>query len=224
MPGKSARENPQNPKVVYLLNADDYDDSLVDDGAFVIYQVRSFVRLFVCLFICFLVHHFVAGRPAERPTDSIVDRTISQGHHGDKGAARADVVLPAAAYTEKYATYVNTEGRAQTTKNAVSTLADSRVDWEIVRALSEVCGAPLPVDDLDAVRARMADVAPSLTRRNELVVGGMEVRGDWWSGYRGERGDERGLRVSSWVDEFYMTDVVSRASKVMARCVKYKQG
>lgn len=184
VPGKSARENPQNPKVVYLLNADDYDDSLVDDGTFVIYQ----------------------------------------GHHGDKGAARADVVLPAAAYTEKYATYVNTEGRAQTTKNAVSTLADSRVDWEIVRALSEVCGAPLPVDDLDAVRARMADVAPSLTRRNELVVGGMEVRGDWWSGYRGERGDERGLRVSSWVDEFYMTDVVSRASKVMARCVKYKQG
>jgi hypothetical protein len=63
VPGKSARENPQNPKVVYLLNA----------GAFVIYQVRSFVCLFVCLFVCFLVHHFVAGRPAERPTDRLTD-------------------------------------------------------------------------------------------------------------------------------------------------------
>ena len=133
-------------------------------------------------------------------------------------------MLPAAAYTEKYATYVNTEGRAQTTKNAVSTLADSRVDWEIVRALSEVCGATLPVDDLEAVRARMAEVAPSLARRNELVVGGMGVLGDWWSGHGGRGGDQKeSLRVSSCVGEFYMTDVVSRASKVMARCVKYKE-
>jgi hypothetical protein len=59
VPGKSARENPQNPKVVYLLNADDYDDSLVDDGAFVIYQVRSFVRSFVCLFVCLFVWLFL---------------------------------------------------------------------------------------------------------------------------------------------------------------------
>ncbi len=181
VPGKSARDNPPSKaKVVYLLNADDYVDSLVDDGAFVIYQ----------------------------------------GHHGDKGAARADVVLPAAAYTEKYATYVNTEGRAQTTKNAVSTLADSRVDWEIVRALSEVCGATLPVENLEAVRARMAEVAPSLARRNELCGTSLDVGGDWWSGYAKGAGDSP---ISSWVDEFYMTDVISRASKVMARCVKYKQ-
>ena len=62
-----------------------------------------------------------------------------QGHHGDKGATRADVILPAAAYTEKDATYVNIEGRVQSTKAAVPMPGDAREDWKIVRALSEVC-------------------------------------------------------------------------------------
>lgn len=61
-----------------------------------------------------------------------------QGHHGDRGALRADVVLPAPAYTEKAVTYVNTEGRPQRTKEAVPMPGDSREDWKIVRALSEV--------------------------------------------------------------------------------------
>lgn len=69
-----------------------------------------------------------------------------QGHHGDKGAARADVVLPGAAYTEKVGTYVNFEGRVQTTRAAVPTVGDAREDWKIVRALSEVLGAQLPYD------------------------------------------------------------------------------
>ena len=190
VPGKSARDDENDKKkVVYLLNADDYDEGLVDDGAFVIYQ----------------------------------------GHHGDKGAARADVVLPGAAYTEKYATYVNTEGRAQTTKNAVSPLGSGRVDWEIVRALSEVCGwgGMMDVDDLDAVRRRVEEVGGvGLGRRIWGGAGGLAVEGDWWKGYgegSGRSGrSERSERLGTWVDEFYMTDVVSRASKVMARCVKYK--
>lgn len=62
----------------------------------------------------------------------------SQGHHGDKGAARANVVLPAAAYTEKSGTYVNFEGRVQQTRAAVPMVGDAREDWKIIRALSEV--------------------------------------------------------------------------------------
>ena len=61
-----------------------------------------------------------------------------QGHHGDKGALRANVILPAPAYTEKAVTYVNTEGRPQRTKEAVPMPGDSREDWKIIRALSEV--------------------------------------------------------------------------------------
>jgi NADH dehydrogenase/NADH:ubiquinone oxidoreductase subunit G len=63
---------------------------------------------------------------------------VHQGHHGDKGAARADVVLPGAAYTEKAGLYVNFEGRVQQTRTAVPLVGDAREDWKIVRALSEV--------------------------------------------------------------------------------------
>ncbi len=63
---------------------------------------------------------------------------IYQGHHGDRGAEMADVILPGAAYTEKTATYINTEGRAQQTKMAVSPPVNAREDWKIIRALSEV--------------------------------------------------------------------------------------
>lgn len=62
------------------------------------------------------------------------------GHHGDNGASLADVVLPGAAYTEKQATYINTEGRAQQTLAAVSPPGMAREDWKILRALSEVLG------------------------------------------------------------------------------------
>jgi len=60
------------------------------------------------------------------------------GHHGDKGAENADAVLPGAAYTEKQATYVNTEGRAQQTTTAVNPPGMAREDWKILRAVSEV--------------------------------------------------------------------------------------
>ena len=63
---------------------------------------------------------------------------LSTGSHGDHGASMADVVLPGAAYTEKFATYVNTEGRAQITQVAVTAPGAAREDWKVVRALSEV--------------------------------------------------------------------------------------
>ena len=63
---------------------------------------------------------------------------IYQGHHGDKGAEMADVILPGAAYTEKQATYVNTEGRAQQTLPALNPPGMARQDWKIIRAISEV--------------------------------------------------------------------------------------
>ena len=102
--------------------------------------------------------------------DETVERTenlrdtfiIYQGHHGDKGAELADVVLPGAAYTEKNGTYINTEGRAQVAQFVVAPPGKSREDWQIIRALSEVIGTPLPYDSLDQVRNRMAEVSPTL--------------------------------------------------------------
>jgi NADH dehydrogenase (ubiquinone) Fe-S protein 1 len=98
---------------------------------------------------------------SDLPEDCFV---IYQGHHGDHGATIADAILPGAAYTEKQATYVNTEGRAQQTLPAVSPPGQAREDWKIVRALSEIMGVPLPYDSLNDIRCRLHEVAPHLTR------------------------------------------------------------
>lgn len=74
----------------------------------------------------------------------------------------ADVVLPGAAYTEKNAIYANTEGRAQHTQMSVVPPGMGRDDWRIFRAISEVVGTPLPYDNLEEVRSRIASVAPGL--------------------------------------------------------------
>ncbi len=74
---------------------------------------------------------------SDLPSDAFV---VYQGHHGDVGAEIADVVLPGAAYTEKSATYVNTEGRAQQTQFVVAPPGKAREDWKIIRALSQVNG------------------------------------------------------------------------------------
>ena len=89
---------------------------------------------------------------------------IYQGHHGDAGAARADVILPGAAYTEKHGTYVNTEGRVQRGFLAVYPPGEAREDWKILRAFSEIVGHKLPYDTIDALRARLEQVNPVFGR------------------------------------------------------------
>ncbi len=84
------------------------------------------------------------------------------GHHGDKGAHHADVILPGAAYSEKSGTYVNLEGRVQRGERAVFPPGDAREDWAIFRALSDVLGKRLPFDTIEALRAEMAKAVPAL--------------------------------------------------------------
>jgi NADH dehydrogenase (ubiquinone) Fe-S protein 1 len=102
---------------------------------------------------------------ADLPKDAFV---VYQGHHGDRGAQFADVVLPGAAYTEKSVTFVNTEGRVQMSRAAVGLPGASREDWKIIRAASEYFGAELPYDDVEALRDRMEEISPAL-RRYDLV-------------------------------------------------------
>jgi NADH-quinone oxidoreductase subunit G len=133
---------------------------------------------------------------------------VYQGHHGDRGATRADVILPGAAYTEKSATYVNTEGRPQRTRLAVFPPGEAKEDWRILRALSEALGHTVPLDTLGQVRARMADVAPHLADFDAIVPAPWEPFGR-----------EMPLDPAPFVDpvaDFYQTDPISRASKVMA--------
>jgi len=153
------------------------------------------------------------------PKDAFV---IYQGHHGDKGAARADVVLPGAAYTEKAGTYVNFEGRVQQTRAAVPTVGDAREDWKIIRALSEVLGAPLPYDTREAVLRRLAEVAPHFAR-GEKVEPPVWLNGQVIKAL-GDKAAAAGSGVlKSPIENFFMTDAISRASQTMAKCVQARQ-
>lgn len=137
---------------------------------------------------------------------------IYQGHHGDKGAHVADVILPGAAYTEKDGTYVNTEGRPQHGYRAVFPPGDAREDWAIVRALSGAIGTPLPFDTLDAARAAMTETVPHLGAVDAVT----EAE---WGAFGGE-GNLDDAPFASPVRTYYHTNAIARASQTMARCIE----
>ena len=143
-------------------------------------------------------------------TDTGSAFVIYQGHHGDRGAARADVVLPGCAYTEKDATYVNTEGRVQLGRRAVFPPGEAREDWAIIRALSGALGRPLPFDSLHALRQRMRSAHPHLERIDEIVPAA-------WGEF-GEIGEVNEAPFVYPVADYYRTDPISRASPTMAEC------
>jgi NADH-quinone oxidoreductase subunit G len=135
---------------------------------------------------------------------------IYQGHHGDAGAQRADVILPGAAYTEKPAIWINTEGRVQLGQRAGFPPGEARQDWTILRALSQVLGEPLPYDNQGQLRLRMAGVAPHLARIDEAVAA------EW--GAFGTPGEMDPAPFVFAVPDFYATNPICRASPTMAEC------
>jgi NADH-quinone oxidoreductase subunit G len=136
---------------------------------------------------------------------------IYQGHHGDAGAHRADVILPGAAYTEKNATYVNLEGRVQRTQLASFPVGEAKEDWAILRALSAELGQTLAFDSLAELRERMTTATPCLGNVDEIAAA------EW-----GEFGAEGAMNSDAFtnpIDNFFMTDPISRASLTMAECM-----
>jgi len=138
--------------------------------------------------------------------------TVYQGSHGDRGAARADVILPGAAYTEKAVTYVNTEGRAQQTLKAAFAPGQAKEDWTIVRALSAHAGKTLAYDDLGALRAAMYKTAPQLAALDTLETRAMSGLG-MLAKLFGPLSPEP---FAPAIEDFYLTNPVARASAVMA--------
>jgi NADH-quinone oxidoreductase subunit G len=143
------------------------------------------------------------------------------GTHGDAGAHRADVILPAATYTEKSGTYVNTEGRVQMAERAVFPPGDAKEDWSIFRALSAVTGTPLPFNSLRELRAAMYKEFPHLARIDQVA--------------RSEAADVKKLArpsvdtkgaslAASLVTDFYLSNPIARASAVMGECAALAAG
>ncbi len=138
---------------------------------------------------------------------------VYQGSHGDRGAHRADVILPAAAYTEKSGTYVNTEGRVQMADRAAFPPGDAREDWAILRALSDALGHRLPFDSLAQLRAALYVAHPHFAGLDTIAPA--------------QPGDVAGITAPAAADsapfvnavtDFYLTNPIARASAVMAQC------
>ncbi len=144
---------------------------------------------------------------ADIPQDAFV---VYQGHHGDKGAQLADVILPGAAYTEKAGTYLNTEGRVQMTRAATSLPGAARTDWKIIRAVSEFLGAPLPYDDVAALRDRMVEISPALAAYDIVEPAALKQLSKVQLVDQNKGSKPSGAPLRKVVENFYFTDVISR--------------
>jgi NADH-quinone oxidoreductase subunit G len=131
------------------------------------------------------------------------------GHHGDKGAAAADVVLPGASYAEKPGTYVNLEGRVQRGERAVFPPGDAREDWTILRALSQVLGHTLPFDTYDGLRAAMFAEVPALATEGLADFG--------WNPPKLPKAPKAEM-AGYPIKDFYLTNAICRASPTMQQC------
>ncbi|MEM8813423.1 MAG: NADH-quinone oxidoreductase subunit NuoG [Pseudomonadota bacterium] len=143
------------------------------------------------------------------------------GSHGDKGAHRADVILPGAAYTEKSGTYVNTEGRPQWAARGAFPPGDAREDWAILRALSETIGKPLPFNTFQALNRAMTAEHPVLSALDEVAeadTASLKTLADDASALNA------GSAFRSTVRDFYLTNPIARASAVMAECSALHSG
>ena len=139
---------------------------------------------------------------------------VYQGTHGDRGAHRADVILPGAAYTEKSGIYVNTEGRVQMANRAAFPPGEAREDWAIIRALSDVVGKKLPYDSLAQLRQAISRAAPHQARLEQIEPG---KAGDV-KALAGKGGKVDKAAFKPAIEDFYMTNPIARASAVMAEC------
>ncbi|GGA52201.1 NADH-quinone oxidoreductase subunit NuoG [Pelagibacterium lentulum] len=147
-------------------------------------------------------------------------KVVYIGTHGDAGAHRADIILPAAAYTEKSATYVNTEGRVQMTTRAIFAPGEAKEDWAILRALSGVLGQTLPFDSLTALRASLYGEFPHLARLDAIAAG----NGDDVGKLANAAAAKKNYALVSPVSDFYLTNPIARASAVMAECSQLMAG
>ena len=132
------------------------------------------------------------------------------GHHGDKGAHAADIILPGASYAEKDGTYVNTEGRVQFAEKAVFAPGDAREDWTILRALADALGVSVGFDSFAELQAAMIAEVPAL---------GEEGLADFGAMPKASAKARTGGTISAYpIKDFYLTNAIARASAVMQQC------
>jgi NADH-quinone oxidoreductase subunit G len=161
---------------------------------------------------------FLLGADEVKPADGTF--VVYIGTHGDRGAHRADVILPGAAYTEKQGLYVNTEGRVQMANRAAFPPGEAREDWAIIRALSDVLDKRLPFDSLGALRQAIFKSVPHLMRIDQIEAGNAADL----KALAGKSGSIDKAPFKTSVEDFYLTNPIARASAVMAECSRLASG
>jgi len=131
---------------------------------------------------------------------------VYQGHHGDRSASVADVILPSAAFTEKDATYINLEGRIQNTRKCLNAPGMAKDDSEILLNLASVIGISLPYENKQQLRIKMHSFFNNIINKKLTYP---------------KRGLTLKDNVVSLDMNYYMSNVICRASKTMVRCVNF---
>jgi NADH dehydrogenase (ubiquinone) Fe-S protein 1 len=143
---------------------------------------------------------------------------IFQGHHGNELVVQADVILPGAAYTEKDSLFFNTEGRPQCTRRALTPPGHAREDWRIIETLGEFLGKMPSHASRSDLLASIAKSVPSIKS-----IGKVPVKGSLQNNF--SKSNTFSISpMSSSVENFYMTDPISRASSTMAKCTELLVG
>ena len=132
---------------------------------------------------------------------------IYQGSHGDRGAHRADIIFPSAAYTEENGLFVNTEGRPQLAVRAGFAPGEAKENWAILRALSAELAATLPFNSLAELRQSLLEAHPHLGQVDQIS------QSEWAPLKAGSLGK---ATFRSAISDFYLTNPIARASKLMA--------
>ena len=132
------------------------------------------------------------------------------GHHGDRIAEVADIILPSAAYTEKSATYLNLEGRVQRTKRATSPPGKAKEDWLVISEIANILGLDLDIRKIQDLRKEMSTRFPHLGKIGQIFPA------QWKSSSSKVKILTEAIKSNPY--NFYMTDPISRASRIMAEC------
>ena len=154
---------------------------------------------------------FLLGADEADLTPFAASFKVYVGHHGDRGASAADIILPAAAYSEKHATYVNIEGRVQVSERAVDPPGDAREDWSIFRALSDVLSKPLPFDNFGQLRAALYKDYPAFAQSGLVAF-------KWAPPSLPTAKIAKGSGVTYPIQDFYLTNAIARSSPTLQRC------
>lgn len=146
---------------------------------------------------------------------------IYQGHHGDHGANRADVILPSAAYTEEDGIFVNLEGRPQYARRAVMPIGDAEENWQIINMITKKLDIALGINNLAELRQQLSMEYPSFAKMDHITKHDIQpIINDITKIKFSDLKFDYDKAITSKIINYYMTDPISRASVTMAKCMK----